>query len=98
MRTCQIRITSWHMKSITVKLPEPLLADIEAEGREGSISKSDVIRERLQRGKQTEIRRAGHLDAIADLIGSVEDDLPPDLSRRKKHYLQAILHGRKYDR
>jgi Arc/MetJ-type ribon-helix-helix transcriptional regulator len=86
------------MRSVTIKLPEPLLADIEAEGRRRNISKSDVMRERLERGKRRQPHRAAHLDAIADLIGSVEDDLPADLSSRKKHYLRTILHGRKHHR
>jgi len=84
------------MKSVTLKLPEPLLADIEAEGRERNISRSDVMRERLERGKQERPRRAAHLDAIADVIGSVHG-LPPDLSTRKKQYLQ-MGYGRKRPR
>jgi Arc/MetJ-type ribon-helix-helix transcriptional regulator len=37
------------MKTLTVRLPEPLVADIEAESRGRKISKSDVVRERLER-------------------------------------------------
>jgi hypothetical protein len=37
------------------------------------------------------------LDAIADLIGSV-DGLPADLSARKKHYLRATGYGSKHSR
>jgi hypothetical protein len=36
-----------------------------------------------------------HLADIADLIGSVEDDLPTDLSARTKHYLRLRGFGRK---
>jgi len=36
------------MKTINVRLPGPLLAEIEAESRGRRISKSDVVRERLQ--------------------------------------------------
>jgi hypothetical protein len=81
------------MKTITVRLPEPLIADIEAESRGRNISKSDVVRERLQQTR----RRAAPLGAIADLIGSV-DGLPPDLSTRTKHYLRATGYGRKRPR
>jgi len=35
------------MKTLTVRLPEPLVADIEEESRGRKISKSDVVRERL---------------------------------------------------
>ena len=81
------------MKTITVRLPEPLAADIAAESRARAISKSDVVRERLLSAKGTR-RQAAPLEAIADLIGSV-DGLPADLSARKKHYLKTSAYGRK---
>ena len=85
------------MKTLTVRLPEPLVADIEAESRGRKISKSDVVRERLQKTGESPRRRPAALDAIADLIGSV-DGLPADLSARKKQYLRATGYGRKRSR
>jgi Arc/MetJ-type ribon-helix-helix transcriptional regulator len=76
------------MKTLTVRLPEALVAQIEAESRERNVSKSDVVRERLSLAAGQESPRATSLDAIADLIGSV-DGLPADLSGRKKYYLRA---------
>jgi Arc/MetJ-type ribon-helix-helix transcriptional regulator len=35
------------MKTLTVRLPEALVAQIEAESRRRNLSKSDVVRERL---------------------------------------------------
>ena len=69
------------MKILTVRLPDALVAEIEAEARRRMISKSDVVRERLTRpvGK----RSAAALDQIADLVGSIEG-LPADLSKSKK--------------
>lgn len=84
------------MKSLTVRLPEPLLADIDAESRRRKISKSDVVRERLERAPRQR-RRTASLHAIADLIGSV-DDLPADLAARKKEYLQTTGYGQKRPR
>jgi Arc/MetJ-type ribon-helix-helix transcriptional regulator len=81
------------MKTFTVRLPEPLVAEIEAESRERKIAKSDVVRERLQ-GKQRQRRSRSALHAIADLIGSV-DGLPSDLSARKKQHLRATGYGQK---
>jgi len=81
------------MRTLTVRLPELLLADIEAESRRRKISKSDVVRERLEAASRWR-RRAPSLDAIADLIGSV-DGLPADLSSRRKAYLRARLRGPK---
>ena len=84
------------MKTLTVRLPDPIAAEIEAESRERRISKSDVVRERLQASpKRT--RPAAALEAIAHLIGSV-DGLPEDLSARKKHYLRTLGYGRNRSR
>ena len=82
------------MKTITVRLPEPLVAEIEAESRGRKCSKSDVVRERLQQVARGRRSRAKPLGAIADLVGSVEG-LPPDLSARKKRYLNGTGYGRK---
>jgi Arc/MetJ-type ribon-helix-helix transcriptional regulator len=84
------------MKMLTVRLPEPLVAEIEAESRGRSISKSDVVRERLESTPRKR-RRSAPLSAIADLIGSV-DGLPADLSARKKDYLRATGYGQKRPR
>ena len=81
------------MKTLTVRLPEALAADIEGESRVRRRSKSDVVRERLSRTR----RRPGPLSAVADLIGSVEG-LPVDLSGRRKAYLKATGYGRKLPR
>ena len=35
------------MKTLTVRLPEALVAEIEAESRDRKLPKSDVVRERL---------------------------------------------------
>jgi len=82
------------MKTLTVRLPEPLVAEIEAESRGRRISKSDIVRERLQLVTHPPRRQAAPLDAIADLIGSV-DGLPVDLSARKKRYLKVTGYGQK---
>jgi Arc/MetJ-type ribon-helix-helix transcriptional regulator len=82
------------MKTLTVRLPEPLVAEIEAESRGRKISKSDIVRERLQLVTRPTRRQSAPLDAIADLIGSV-DGLPADLSARKKRYLKATGYGQK---
>jgi hypothetical protein len=81
------------MKTLTVRLPEALASEIEAESKKRGISKSDVVRERLQR--QRKGRLPPGLEDIADLIGSVDDDLPSDLSARKKHYLKLWGYGGK---
>ena len=78
------------MKTITVRLPESLAAQLEAESRRRSMSKSDIVRERISSGAQAQTMP----DAIADLAGSL-DGLPADLSAGKKRYLRTLRYGRK---
>jgi len=85
------------MKTVTVRLPEPLVAEIERESRGRKCSKSDVVRQRLQRTAPPRRGQSKPLDAIADLIGSV-DGLPVDLSARKKRYLKPTRYGQKRSR
>lgn len=85
------------MKTLTVRLPEQLVAEIERESRGRKCSKSDVVRERLQRATRPTRRESSPFDAIADLIGSVEG-LPADLSAQKKRYLKATGYGQKRTR
>lgn len=85
------------MKTLTVRLPEALVAEIEAESRGRKLSKSDVVRERLTRAPRSGRGRVAPLNAIADLIGSV-DGLPADLSARTKHYLRRTRYGQKRPR
>lgn len=82
------------MKTLTVRLPEAMVAQIEGESRRRKLSKSDVVRESLEHALQSGRRRAATFDAIADLIGSV-DELPRDLSARKKQYLKSTRYGDK---
>ena len=82
------------MRSLTVRLPDQLVTEIEAESRGRNCAKSDVVRERLQRGAgPTPISSAG-LNLIADLIGSV-DGLPADMSGGRKRYLKTTGYGKK---
>ena len=85
------------MKTITVRLPEPVAAEIEAESLARGVSMSDVVRERLDSGRPG----GGNADPLSDirhLIGSVDDDLPADLSARTKHYLRSTGYGRNRNR
>jgi Arc/MetJ-type ribon-helix-helix transcriptional regulator len=93
LHVCQDCNTLDYMKTVTVRLPETLAAEIEAEARERRRSKSDVVRERLSHAVRPRPRRA-LTDAIADLVGSVEG-LPSDLSERKKAYLGMTGYGQK---
>jgi hypothetical protein len=82
------------MRSLTVRLPDQLVREIEAECLERNCAKSDVVRERLQRGAGHPPSSSARLNLIADLIGSV-DGLPADLSGRRKRYLKTTGYGKK---
>jgi Arc/MetJ-type ribon-helix-helix transcriptional regulator len=97
LRERQPRNTVVSVKTLTVRLPDSLVAEIDAESRERKVSKSDIVRERLQAGSGRRGRRAPLLDGIGDLIGAV-DGLPEDLSARKKEYLKSTGYGRKRPR
>jgi Arc/MetJ-type ribon-helix-helix transcriptional regulator len=85
------------MKTPPVRLPEVMIAQIKAESRRRRLSKSDVVHERLTvAGKSRERQRAA-LDAIADVVGSV-DWLPRDLSARTKKHLKSTGYGRQRTR
>ena len=96
LHACHVCNTLDRMKTLTVRLPDAMAAEIEAESRERGIGKSDVVRERLSRsaGKTA---RANALAAISDLVGAVAG-LPPDLSTKKKRYLKTTGYGRKRSR
>ncbi len=85
------------MKTLTVRLPEALVVQIEAESHERRLSKSDVVRERLSRATGSRARRPALLKAITDLVGSV-DGLPADLSARRKARLKSTGYGQKRPR
>ena len=83
------------VRSLTIRLPDEMAAQLEAESRRRHVTKSDVVRERLQSAASVPPSAA---DAIADLIGSVDDRLPADLSARRKRYLKTMGYGRKRPR
>ena len=81
------------MKTLTVRLPTALMVAIEAESRGRNVSKSDIVRERLNVVTGSRRQVVPSLDAIAGLIGRV-DNLPAGLSARGKRYLKAA-YGKK---
>ncbi len=84
------------MKTLTVRLPAAVVAELESESRERHCSKSDIVRERLTLAARSR-GPAAPADAIGDLVGSV-NGLPADLSGRKKAYLKKTGYGRKRPR
>ena len=86
------------MKSLTVRLPDDLVAHIENEARKRNMSKSDIVRERLSSSKkETAGADPKWRDVLAKVVGSV-DGLPRDMSANTKAYLRATGYGRKRPR
>ena len=72
------------MRTVSLKLPEPLDERLTEVAAERSTTKSAVVREALQAylGRSKEVRSRSCLALASDLVGSV--DGPRDLSFRAK--------------
>ncbi len=84
------------MKMLTVRLPDSLISQIENESRSRRVSKSDIVRERLTHYPRGAKSRST-FDAVADLIGSI-DDSSKHVSANKKRYLRDAGYGRRRPR
>jgi len=74
------------MKTLTVKLPDPLFFEIADQAKARNISKSDVVRERL--APRSELASKGRRGSLWSRMQDVVIDsraLPRDLSANKKH-------------
>ena len=72
------------MKTLTVKLPDPLFAEIESAARSRKVTKSEIVRERLERAKSA---KASLWSQMQDLVVN-DNSLPRDLSSNKEHLRQ----------
>jgi hypothetical protein len=80
------------VKTLTVRLPEALIVDIESESKARRVSRSEVVRERLTSAARISRDRHSAPGPIVDLVGSVVG-LPVDLSSKKKKFLRAAGYG-----
>lgn len=71
------------MTSISVKLPEQLLAKIEAEAAAAQVSRSELIRAKLEESLASPAG-VSCFDLAGDLIGSIPG-LPYDLATNPKY-------------
>ena len=77
------------MKTLTVKVSDPLLAEIEAAARERKVSKSEIVRERLEQGqKQSGASLWGRL-RIWSLMMSRLPRIFPQISNFRKLWFKA---------
>ncbi len=73
------------MKTLTVKIPDAVFAEIAGDAKARNITKSEIVRERLAR-KPAAVGRAKRSlwSRMEDLVIR-EDSLPTDLSSNKAH-------------
>lgn len=69
------------MKTLTVKLPDPLFAEIESAARSRKVTKSEIVRERLERAKT---EKQSLWSRMEDLVFD-DETLPRDISSNKEH-------------
>jgi hypothetical protein len=84
------------MKSFTLRLPDELVDQLEAEAKRRKMSKADIVRERLNRSVDapTKADWSGVLDKV---VGAV-NGIPYGNSRNIKAALRASGYGRKRPR
>ena len=70
------------MKTLTVKLPDPLASWLSRRARELGRPQSDLVREALQRASEGTSGASCH-DVFGDVCGVIEG--PKDLSTNPKH-------------
>lgn len=79
------------MPTISLKLPPALLRELEAEATTQGVSKSQVVRQFLQKGLRTRRsmkKRPSCLDLVADLAGAFNG--PADLSTNPSYLDEAL--------
>jgi hypothetical protein len=80
---CHNGITIPGMKTLTIKVPDALFAEISGAAKARNVPKSEIVRERLAR-KPIASKRASLWSSMEDLVIEV-DALPTNLSSNRKH-------------
>ena len=75
------------MGTLTVRLPQPLLAKLEALAVQQGRRKSELVREAIERLVDEKRPRVSAYDLVKDLVGSFRG--PKDLSTNPK-YMQGF--------
>ena len=90
------------MKTLTIRLPDSLVTEIEHESRARSVSKSDVVRERLHRPQRPTAAGGSMRELIGDILdGSWQAKVPAQPRRflsPRKQKLADIIRAKKLHR
>lgn len=73
------------MKTLTIKVPDALFAEIAGDAAARNVPKSEVVRERLARRPASAKRGKGSLWSRMEDLVIQSDHLPRDLSSNKTH-------------
>ena len=76
------------MRTISLRLPEDLLSQLDTEAKARRSTKSRLVRESLERTLRKPSRAASCYDLTRDLIGTIKG-LPKDLATNPK-YMQGF--------
>ncbi len=71
------------MKTLTIKVPDALFAEIAGAAKARNVTKSEIVRERLHR-KPIASKRSSLWSHMEDLVIEA-DSLPANLSSNRKH-------------
>ncbi len=90
------------MKTLTVRLPDSLITEIEHESLVRRVSKSDVVRERLHQPRQAAVGGGTMRDLIDDILEESWQAIVPAGPRRfrspQKQELAEIIRAKKLHR
>jgi Arc/MetJ-type ribon-helix-helix transcriptional regulator len=90
------------MKTLTVRVPESLVMEIEHESQARRVSKSEVVRERLHHSQRAMHAGGSMRDLIGDILDESWQAKVPNRPRRflspKKQKLAEIIRAKKLHR
>ena len=91
---CYRRYYTGTMVTMSLKLPQRLSSELEAEAARRGLTKSSVVRGCLEEGlrkRRAQRARLSCLDLVGDLVGTFEG--PPDLSTNPDYLDEALERG-----
>jgi Arc/MetJ-type ribon-helix-helix transcriptional regulator len=87
-----------NMKTLTIRLPDSIIAQIERESQTRRVSKSDIVRERLDQRPQESAPAAGVSDILEQSWAAKVPAGPPRFRSSKKQKLAEIIRAKKLHR
>jgi hypothetical protein len=74
------------MRTISLKLPDDLLTQLNSEAKARRVTKSELVRESLEKAlrRQSPARAVSCYDLVRDLVGTMKG-LPEDLADNPKY-------------